>query len=133
MPSSIDLSKGGRSEIYDLRFTIYAPIPSLPIRHIGPIRPIHPIPMTSTQLELYRMALLRVLEANETQYGLSAPVLAVHVATFGFRGLGADFAAGELRYLEDKGFVRPPPKAISPENQTWRITAAGRDWLAQNG
>jgi len=89
--------------------------------------------MTPAQLELYRIALLRVLEANETQYGLSAAVLAVHAGSFGFRGLGGEFASGELRYLEDKGFVRPPAKAISPENQTWRITAAGRDWLAQNG
>lgn len=89
--------------------------------------------MSPAQLELYRIALLRVLEANETQYGLSAPVLAVHVAHFGFRGLGAEFVSTELRYLEDKGFVRPPRKAISPENQTWRITGAGRDWLAQNG
>lgn len=89
--------------------------------------------MKPAQRELYRAALLRVLEANETQYGLSAPVLAVHVAVFGFRGLGAEFAAAELRYLQDKGLVKMLSKAISPENQTWRITAAGRDWLAQNG
>jgi len=89
--------------------------------------------MNPTQRELYRTALLRVLEANETQWGLSAPVLAVHVALFGFRGLGAELASTELRYLQDKGFVSAPTKAISPENQTWRITAAGRDWLAQNG
>ena len=89
--------------------------------------------MNPSQRELYRTALLRVLEANETQWGLSAPVLAVHVAAFGFRGLGAEVAATELRYLEDKGFVKACSKAISPENQTWRITAAGRDWLAANG
>ncbi len=89
--------------------------------------------MTAPQRELYRAALLRVLEANETQWGLTAPVLAVHVVAFGFRGLGAEVASTELRYLEDKGFVKAPSKAISPENQTWRITASGRDWLAQNG
>ena len=89
--------------------------------------------MTASQRELYRAALLRVLEANETQWGLSAPVLAVHVAVFGFRGLGAEVASCELRYLQDKGFVKATAKAISPENQSWRITAAGRDWLAQNG
>ena len=89
--------------------------------------------MTPAHRELYRTALLRVLEANETQWGLSAPVLAVHAAVFGFRGLGAELASSELRYLQDKGFVSVPSKAISPENQTWRITAAGRDWLAANG
>ena len=89
--------------------------------------------MNPDKRELYRAALLRVLDANETQWGLSAPVLAVHVAVFGFRGQGAELASTELRYLQDKGFVKTPSKAISPENQTWRITAAGRDWLAQNG
>jgi hypothetical protein len=89
--------------------------------------------MTPAQRELYRAALLRVLDANETQWGLSAEVLAVHVAAYGFKGRGVEIAATELRYLQDKGFVDLPGKAISPENQTWRITAAGRDWLAQNG
>ena len=89
--------------------------------------------MTAPQRELYRAALLRVLEANGTQWGLSTVVVAVHVATFGFPGLGAEVASNELRYLQDKGFVNVHSKAISPENQTWRITAAGRDWLAQNG
>ena len=89
--------------------------------------------MTPEKRELYRIALLRVLDANETQWGLGAPALAVHVAVFGFPGLGAEPASAELRYLEDKGFVKMNSKAISPENQTWRITAAGRDWLAENG
>jgi len=89
--------------------------------------------MNMAQRELYRIALLRVLDANETQWGLSPVVLAVHVGPYGFRGLGAELASTELRYLQDKGFVTAPSKAISPENETWRITAAGRDWLAQNG
>ena len=88
--------------------------------------------MNSAQRELHRAALLRVLEANQTYWGLSAAVVAVHVATFGFPGRGVELAATELRYLGDKGFVHVPSKAISPENQTRRITAAGRDWLAQN-
>jgi len=89
--------------------------------------------MSAAQRELYRAALLRVLEANETQWGLSAAVIAVHAAVFGFPGRGAEVASTELRYLLEKGLVHVPSKAISPENQTWRITAAGRDWLAQNG
>ncbi|HEU0011085.1 MAG TPA: hypothetical protein VFT34_14810 [Verrucomicrobiae bacterium] len=89
--------------------------------------------MTSVQRELYRVALLRVLDANETQWGLGPAVLAVHAGVFGFPGLGAQLAATEMRYLQDKGFVSVLSKAISPENQTWRITSAGRDWLAANG
>ena len=89
--------------------------------------------MTPNQRELYRASLLRVLEANDTKWGLSLPALEVNVAAFGFRGLGLDSTEREVRYLKDKGFVEPINKAISPENQTWRITAAGRDWLATNG
>jgi hypothetical protein len=89
--------------------------------------------MTAPQREIYRASLLRVLDANPTQWGLSAPVVAQHLAMFGFPGGGSEQAATELRYLQDKGFVEVPSKAISPENQTWRITAAGRDWLASNG
>lgn len=89
--------------------------------------------MTTAQRELYRIALLRVLEANETRWGLSAVVLAVHAGAVGFRGLGTELASAELRYLQNKGFVTASPKEISPENPTWRITASGRDWLAANG
>ena len=89
--------------------------------------------MTTAQRELYRIALLRVLDANETRWGLSAVVLAVHAGAFGFRGLGAELASTELRFLQHKGFVTAPAQEISPENQTWRITAAGRDWLAATG
>jgi len=89
--------------------------------------------MNAAQRELYRAALLQVLETPEAQSGFSAAVIAVHVSVFGFAGVGAAAAFTELRYLMDKGFVETPSKTISPEIQTWRITAAGRDWLAQNG
>lgn len=89
--------------------------------------------MNPQQRELYRAALLRVLDANETQWGLSASVVEIHAAQFGFRHSGVLTVDKELRYLRDKGLVDNPSKTISPENQTWRITATGRDWLAQNG
>ena len=41
--------------------------------------------------------------------------------------------AVEVPYLVDKGFLRAAAKAISPENQAWHVTAAGRDWLAEQG
>ena len=39
----------------------------------------------------------------------------------------------ELVYLADKKFVETAVKAISPENRQYRITAAGRDFLAEEG
>jgi len=88
--------------------------------------------MNAEQRELYRIALLRVLDANTTTYGLRAAVVAIHAQPFGFKST-PEQAAQELVYLKDKGFADTNLKAISPENQTWRITAAGRDWLATNG
>jgi hypothetical protein len=89
--------------------------------------------MNPSQRELFRTALLSVLEANDTKFGLRAEALERHVNMFGFHHPGFEAIETELRYLKDKGFVLPLDKAISPENQTWRITAAGRDWLATNG
>jgi hypothetical protein len=40
--------------------------------------------------------------------------------------------AVELQYLADKGMVATVNKSISPENLCWRITAAGRDFIAAN-
>ena len=89
--------------------------------------------MTPATRELFRIALLRILEANETRYGLSATAVAMHVGVYGFRGVSEDTILAELRYLFDKGFVATPVKELSPENKTWQITANGRDWLATNG
>jgi hypothetical protein len=35
-----------------------------------------------------------------------------------------------LQYLVDKSLLTAVTKTISPENPAWRITAAGRDFLA---
>jgi hypothetical protein len=39
----------------------------------------------------------------------------------------------EMLYLTDKGLAEETTKILSPENQAWRITAAGRDFLATLG
>jgi RIO-like serine/threonine protein kinase len=44
----------------------------------------------------------------------------------------ADLRA-EVLYLVDKGLIAPEEKTISPENYAWKITAAGRDFLAMEG
>lgn len=86
--------------------------------------------MNATERELFRVALLRVLEANGTRFGLTAEALAALVVRFGFRP-ATEVVAEELTYLADKGLVVPVGKLISPENSAWRIAAAGRDFLAQ--
>lgn len=89
--------------------------------------------MNAADRELFRIALLRVLEANSTRFGLGVPAISLGMGAWGFKGASMDQIAMELRYLFDKGFVATLEKAVSPEIQSWRITANGRDWLAQNG
>ena len=81
--------------------------------------------------ELFRLALLRLLDANPTRYGLGAAALAHLAATYGFAFPTAEQVCREAQYLADKGLLAPLDKTISPENRLWRITAAGRDFLAQ--
>lgn len=87
--------------------------------------------LDSTQRELFRNALLRVLAANGTRFGLTPAALAAQVVRFGFRP-SAEEVAEEVAYLADKALVTEMRKVLSPENRAWRITADGRDHLALN-
>jgi DNA-binding PadR family transcriptional regulator len=80
--------------------------------------------------ELLRLALLRVLEANSTRYGLGLEALRHLTTPFGFYLPEPELVEAEIRYFEDKGFATQIAKPISPENRAWRITAGGRDYLA---
>ncbi len=96
--------------------------------------------MKAEELEIFRMAILRVLDSNRTRFGLGLPAIAVHLVRFGFVtgtfGSEKDFSsaiADELQYLGDKGFVEEALKLVSRENRAWRITAAGIALLDQRG
>jgi hypothetical protein len=82
-------------------------------------------------LELFRVALLRVLALNNTRWGVPVDAVIHHCVQFAFRPTREQVVA-ELTYLVDKGLVAEVPRVISPENSCWRITAAGRDFLAQS-
>jgi hypothetical protein len=82
--------------------------------------------MTPHQRELLRRAILRVLAANATRYGISADTLRHFLRPEGFPAARLEEVDLELLYLEGKGFVFIPTKSMSPENQTWKITDAGQ-------
>ena len=84
---------------------------------------------TPEKRELLRIAILRVLEANTSRFGLGITALIHMLGAYGTVG-APDDVRFEVYYLHDKGFLTPVDKAISPENQCWRITAEGRDWVA---
>jgi hypothetical protein len=88
--------------------------------------------MSPASLELFRQALLQVLAPVPAGLGLSAPTLRVKVQAVGHTVTDAEVAT-ELQYLWDKQLIAPIAKPISPENRMWRITATGRDYLAELG
>jgi len=82
--------------------------------------------------ELLRLTLLRELSANPTRFGLASRyILTIARASIGLRDLTVADVEAELSYLQDKGLAEPVEKLVSPENRAWRITAAGRDFLAE--
>jgi hypothetical protein len=89
--------------------------------------------MNPESKELFRLALLRVLDANQTRYGLSLVAMGHHLTQFSFgvanfKGDAAAFHAAieeEIQYLADKGLAEEALKVISRENRAWRITRAG--------
>ena len=89
--------------------------------------------MNAEQRELFRRALLEVLEANNTRFGLGSAALRHLIRPYGFERPEEKEVREEVGYLEDKGLVAEVLKGVSPENRAWRITAAGRDYLAERG
>ena len=89
--------------------------------------------MNPEEIERFRINLLQQLREAGGENTLPVSMLLTGVRLGGFRDASADTVRSGLAYLQDKGFVASPPKAVSPENKRWRITAAGIDFLAEEG
>lgn len=88
--------------------------------------------MNAAEQELLDLAILRVLEANRTRFGLT-PVAITHLLPqFGFKIEPAQ-AEERLGYLTDKGMAEEALKVINKANRAWRITTAGIDYVDQRG
>ncbi len=87
--------------------------------------------MNPEQKELFRKAILQVLDANPTRHGLPASAIAHHLSPFGFPNVNMEALLDELDYLErrDPALVDQAMKIISKENKAWRITRAGEAFL----
>lgn len=84
---------------------------------------------TPEKRELLRIAILRVLEANTGGFGLGVTALIHMLGAYGTVSTPEEVQCG-VYYLVGKGFVMPVNKPISPENQCWKITAEGMDFVA---
>ena len=87
--------------------------------------------MNSETLKLFRINLLIQARAA-SHHGLTINELALGAKTQGFADVDADAVRDELQYLIDKKQVEKVPAEVSPEVESFRITASGRDYLAAN-
>jgi hypothetical protein len=88
--------------------------------------------MNSTEREILRLSLLRHLDARTGYYGLQAPLLRALLRNEGLTRITLEDIHKECQYLADKHLIEATLKKVSPENTAWRITAAGRDFFAEN-
>jgi hypothetical protein len=91
--------------------------------------------MNTIEREQLRLSLLRFLlpTAALSRFGSGAALLLQQAKSEGRQGLAVIDVIAELEYLHEKGLVQPVMKTLSPENQMWKISAAGRDFAAQGG
>ena len=88
--------------------------------------------MNAEQKELFRLAILRVLDANRTRFGLGPAAVGHALAIYGFgaKEVGnGDGVQEELEYLSGKELVEEVRRTVSRENRCWRITADGIAFL----
>jgi hypothetical protein len=83
------------------------------------------------RLKLFRVTLL-VLAFSAPRRGLPLSSYHTEARASQFK-VSLQDVERELQYLVDKSFVAYVPQIISPEILHYRITAAGRDFLAENG
>ncbi len=86
--------------------------------------------MNAQEREILRVTLLKL--ARSAPLGLTMELAKVALP---LRAVLApvDEIKAEIAYLEDKGLLAAVAKKISPEIKAWRITAEGRDFLAEEG
>lgn len=88
--------------------------------------------MNPAQIELFDLALLRVLEANRGRFGLT-PVAITHLLPqFGIKTT-PEQVEERLGYLTDKGLTTEVVKVINKANRSWGITRDGIDYVDQRG
>lgn len=85
------------------------------------------IPLTPELREQVRLNVLRYC-LRRTRSGM----IAAQLRSEGFK-LDAETIALEVQYLTDKNLLTVENKIVSPENQFFRTTADGRDYLASQG
>jgi hypothetical protein len=89
--------------------------------------------MNPVQQELFDLAILRVLDANRTRFGLTVTSLGHLVAQFGFPSPNEELLLDRIDYLTRKELVEEVLKGVNAANRAWRITPAGLTHVDERG
>ena len=81
-------------------------------------------------LEAFANAILRVLGANRSRFGLEPRAFPIYLNVYGFYPTGKELEE-RLEYLTMKGLAEEPPKTIG-STRAWKITDAGRRYLDEH-
>jgi hypothetical protein len=84
--------------------------------------------MNAAQQELFDLAILRVLVANHTRFGLSAAAVVHLLPQFGFPNPGDALVLDRIEYLVSKGLAEEVLKQVSKTNRAWRASDKGRQY-----
>jgi len=87
--------------------------------------------ISNNQFELFAAAVLKVLDANNTQFGLTTPAIRLMVRQFAFNPSEAETTSA-MEYLAGKRLVEQVPKVLVKINRAWKITDGGRQFLDEN-
>lgn len=85
--------------------------------------------MNATTTELFDLAILRVLDANRTRYGLTIAATAHLIAQFGFPGADQEIIKDRIEVLVGKELVEEVSKLIGAANRAFRLTDAGLQFV----
>jgi hypothetical protein len=88
--------------------------------------------MEAEQKEIFRNALLQILDGNRARYGLGVPAMQANLVRFGFPGASDSDVLDHVDYWVGKKLVEEVPRTANPENRTWRITSAGIAYVDEN-
>ena len=89
--------------------------------------------MKGESLELFRLAILGVMNANRTRFGLNSRAIGLNLGVFGFPGSKEEDRADAIDYLVRKGFAEEVAPEMSAENRAWRITSQGIAFMDAHG
>ncbi len=90
--------------------------------------------MKTQQLKDFRRAILLVLDAAGPRRGLTTEAIVHNIQRFGFRPDAVE-TERELLYLAGKPLELAelvPAAGFSPEVRCWRLTTAGRNFVAED-